>query len=126
MQIEMFKDLLDTTLDPNGKTCVYCNKTKSLKSYPKHIGHKDNLDTRCKTCIKKQSQIRNRLRKTAPPQPNLCECCNKVPKKHFVLDHVHDTEEFRGWLCDHCNLAIGLLGDSIEGVQQAIEYLNDR
>jgi hypothetical protein len=29
----------------------------------------------------------------------------------------------RGWLCDPCNIAIGNLGDTLEGVLKAVEYL---
>jgi hypothetical protein len=33
------------------------------------------------------------------------------------------TEKVRGLLCSECNAGLGLLGDSIEGVQKALEYL---
>ena len=39
------------------------------------------------------------------------------------LDHCHITGKFRGWLCGKCNMGIGALGDSIQGLQRAIEYL---
>ena len=40
-----------------------------------------------------------------------------------VIDHDHETGEVRGVLCNSCNRALGFLGDSIEGVQKALDYL---
>lgn len=107
------------------KTCVYCNQEKPLSSYPKHRGHKDRLDTRCKECISKQAKIRNQIRKTAPPKTEICDLCGKIPKhnKKIVLDHCHETQQFRGWLCDACNVGLGNLGDNLAGLESAVLYL---
>jgi len=47
--------------------------------------------------------------------------------KHAVnqraLDVDHDTGEFRGILCTTCNSGIGKLGDDIESVEKALNYL---
>jgi|688.fasta_scaffold650305_1 hypothetical protein len=104
------------------KVCMYCKKRKNLKSFPKHISHKDNLDSRCRSCIKKHTKIRNKLHKKAPPKPNDCECCHILPKK-WVLDHNHTNNSFRGWLCDRCNTGLGKFDDNIDGIINALEYL---
>jgi len=39
------------------------------------------------------------------------------------MDHDNDAELFRGYLCDLCNIGIGKLGDDIEGVKNAVRYL---
>lgn len=60
------------------------------------------------------------------PCPDHCENCGKPPdegRKYLNLDHDHITGEFRGWLCHSCNVGIGHLGDCVEGLEQAIEYL---
>ena len=113
------------TLDINKqtKTCIYCKEQKELSEFPKHKQNKDGIDNRCKCCIKKQAKIRNKIRKTAPPKSEICECCGQEGKK-IVLDHDHETNKFRGWLCDQCNRAIGQLGDNVEGLQKAINYLS--
>lgn len=49
-----------------------------------------------------------------------CEICGK-PSKHF--DHDHETGRYRGRLCQSCNTGLGKLGDSVEGLQRAIQYL---
>lgn len=104
------------------KQCLYCNEEKHLCEFPKHKHNKDNLDSRCKECIKNQNKLRKKLLKSAPPKPDTCECCGKVPSK-WVLDHDHKTNQFRGWLCDKCNTGIGSLGDNLDGLSRAVLYL---
>ena len=41
----------------------------------------------------------------------------------WCLDHSHDTDKFRGWLCHLCNRAIGFLKDDINNMKRAIKYL---
>lgn len=84
--------------------------------------YKDNLDSRCRHCIKKHAKIRKKLHKNAPPKPELCECCGKVPFK-WCLDHDHQSDKFRGWLCSKCNEGLGKLGDNLAGAINAVNYL---
>lgn len=104
------------------KICSYCGERKNRKSFPKHSMYKDKLDSRCKKCVKKHSKIRGRLHKEAPPKPEVCECCKQIPIK-WVLDHDHGDHSFRGWICDRCNTGIGKLGDNLEGLIKAVNYL---
>ena len=123
MQLDLF-EVSFSIQKGDTKVCVYCKTKKHVSSFPRHIAHKDNLDTRCKTCIRENAFVRRSILKTAPDKPKTCECCLSTPKDNkFVLDHCHKTLKFRGWLCDHCNLALGLLGDDLTGLQKAIEYL---
>jgi hypothetical protein len=65
----------------------------------------------------------NNLPVPTRPRPAACECCGGNGKRALSLDHCHSTGQFRGWLCDNCNLGIGKLGDSVEALQRALEYL---
>jgi hypothetical protein len=57
-------------------------------------------------------------------EPVVCECCGRAPiKERLCLDHDHKTGVFRGWLCKTCNMAIGKLGDDLDGVERARAYL---
>lgn len=47
-----------------------------------------------------------------------------LPNK-LVVDHCHVTGKVRGLLCTKCNKGIGLLGDSIDSLYKALEYLKD-
>jgi len=123
---------VEKALKVKNKKCKICKEVKPLEDFNKHIGHKDNLDTRCRSCVKKQAAVRKRIFAGAPPKSKVCDCCGKPSywghgaPKSLVLDHDHKTEKFRGWLCDHCNVGIGLLGDDIEGLQMAMAYLQNK
>ncbi|NBP03241.1 MAG: hypothetical protein EBU90_24715 [Proteobacteria bacterium] len=78
-----------------------------------------------RSCIKEHASIRRCLHKKAPSKPKLCECCKKTPIK-WCLDHDHETNKFRGWICERCNTGLGKLGDNIEGIVKALNYLLDK
>ena len=61
-------------------------------------------------------------RKTAPrPMPLKCEVCGDVCQ--MCYDHNHKTNEFRGWLCSRCNVALGMAKDDIKILKKLILYL---
>lgn len=39
------------------------------------------------------------------------------------VDHDHDTGKVRGLLCNSCNVSIGRMGESVETLQRAIQYI---
>jgi hypothetical protein len=85
-----------------------------------------NLRTICLTCDTKNRTTINKLKKdpnTPPPGPN-CDCCGlPFGDKKPTLDHNHKTGKFRGWVHNSCNAALGKLGDNVEGLQKALNYL---
>lgn len=75
-------------------------------------------------------RVRNNKRKwnglpaATRPCPVGCEACGRKSKRGALcLDHDHTTGAFRGWLCDRCNRAAGLLGDKTTGVRLLLVYL---
>lgn len=57
----------------------------------------------------------------------LCQICGNPPsgfKKSLALDHSHETNEVRGFLCDSCNTGLGRFKDSPDLLMKAIFYLN--
>lgn len=62
------------------------------------------------------------FRAIAEGQRGMCAVCRRIPKR-LVVDHDHETDVVRGLLCDGCNSALGNFGDTIEGLERAIEYL---
>jgi hypothetical protein len=56
---------------------------------------------------------------------NRCGICGAQPEKgrNLAVDHCHRTNVVRGLLCRPCNMGLGKLGDSIEGLERAIAYL---
>jgi len=59
------------------------------------------------------------------PISERCESCgDKFPStKKACFDHNHSTGEFRGWLCNGCNIALGLLKDDSHRIIGLLEYL---
>jgi len=76
----------------------------------------------------KERQYRG-LPEPTRPRPEVCENCGRPPDGRYHalhLDHCHITGKFRGWLCYRCNVGIGLLGDSVEGLDRARKYLTSK
>jgi len=57
----------------------------------------------------------------AQAQGNKCAICQV--EKPLVIDHDHGTGKVRGLVCTPCNTALGQFGDTVEGLQNAISYL---
>lgn len=41
----------------------------------------------------------------------------------FHVDHCHETGGIRGLLCHKCNMALGIFGDTLQGVMRVVAYL---
>jgi len=124
-----------------GQTCIKCGRSEPevefglrANTYGKFYPY-----SRCKECHaaiqkgrdnatrKKWGKVQNAIRDNKPPEGTPCYCCGK-PMTHkgkyaMHFDHDWDTETFRGWLCKQCNVGIGQLGDTVEGLMQAVRYL---
>ena len=105
--------------------CRVCNQLKHQSDYALHsnidrYGRKF-LKSICRNCSNKDDKIVRELKKENGPAATHCYLCNKECKT--TLDHCHETNVFRGWLCQSCNIGIGKLKDSVEMLERAIKYL---
>jgi len=57
-------------------------------------------------------------------QNNQCLICGQ--SKKLVVDHCHSNGHVRGLLCSNCNSGIGLLGEDVSNLKNAIKYLKER
>lgn len=57
---------------------------------------------------------------SGPIEMKCCEVCSI--EIDLVIDHCHDTGNFRGVLCRQCNAAIGLLKENKENIKKLLEY----
>lgn len=58
-----------------------------------------------------------------------CKICGRNKdefKNNLVADHCHTTGIFRGFICNKCNLLLGLAKDDIETLKKAIKYLENK
>lgn len=100
------------------------NKSFSENSYYKRLGWKKTRERSWKqrgiigmTYDLYEDMLKN--------QDNKCAICklehSNLKKLH--VDHCHKTGKVRGLLCNNCNNGLGKLGDSVENLELAIQYL---
>lgn len=59
-------------------------------------------------------------------QRGVCAACRSAPSRRpLAVDHDHATGAVRGLLCGPCNLALGLLGDSVDRVMLLADYIGE-
>ena len=105
--------------------CKCCgDELEDTNRYACTMGAKVYLSNTCRPCKRTQAVCIYHLRKRhpQPPSGSPCDCCGRIDK--LQLDHAHGgTCAWRGFLCRQCNVGIGHLGDSSEGVAKALAYL---
>jgi hypothetical protein len=103
--------------------CTHCgavdNRTKSRR----------NTCARCHSLKRRYGITFDEYRALLEKQDYRCAICKTEDMKTartewFAVDHCHESGEVRGLLCNNCNRGIGLLQDSVEVLENAINYLN--
>lgn len=139
-QLDLFFDYVkEKIIDKNHKTCSACKETKKIKYFGKREKFGKSLRKECRSCEYEKKKIIKELKvfnpKPTDPYYN-CPCCKKTEeqltkynqfngKTVWVLDHNHDTNEFRGWICNNCNNALGRFQDNTEILKNALKYLEE-
>jgi transcription initiation factor IIE alpha subunit len=106
--------------------CRICGEDKDISQMvinhttPVKVHYKDI----CKKCAGEKSKTVSNLRRANiyPDDSYICPICQKKSNKYY-LDHDWRTQQFRGWLCNACNVALGLFKDNVEYMYNAIRYL---
>lgn len=121
------------------KCCSKCGVSKPLSEYQNNTSGSQPYDRdgnrykrpECKPCQKTANAGKREAEKFAKqagitkPDTTNCELCIKnISKGKIIFDHDHVTNRFRGWLCDPCNRSLGILGDTVESISNAVNYLN--
>jgi hypothetical protein len=114
--------------DATHKTCMRCGFSKPLDQFSPLKNGALGRQTRCKACIRLKglAYTQSRLEaKAGRRRPDICDCCKKpnTAKGALHFDHDHLTGQFRGWLCNHCNAALGHVNDNIVRLEQLIDYV---
>lgn len=120
----------DETLN---RKCSKCDNEYPLteeffqKNQSTNTGGDKYFRPECKNCQKKVINGKKKAFKAAgnpktPPLGTPCDNCGRT-NRQLVFDHDHLTLQHRGWLCDNCNRAIGMLGDTVEDIEKVLKYL---
>jgi hypothetical protein len=118
--------------------CKQCNRDRQKSYYRRHrstIREREKKRKRENRLKARDTHLRymygitlEQFNALAESQQGRCAICRR--KRKLAVDHDHETGAIRGLLCRPCNSGLGLLGDSLDGVRSALEYLqryrNDR
>lgn len=117
------------------KICSLCKHPKSLDEFHPAKGYKHGRRAMCIVCEREYRKHNNRVSlygvskevfaELLAKQQGKCAICSGPPLKgeSLCVDHDHKTGAVRGLLCKGCNVGIGKLGDSVEGLKKALAYL---
>lgn len=136
------------------RTCKKCNKAQPIAEFHRN-GSRFGYRSTCKECRKAEavaymasltteqrwsSYLWHKYRIRAEDyqriydqqRGNCAICGNHYPpyapkqfNKCLYVDHDHNTGLVRGLVCQQCNIGIGLLGDSLESLLRAVNYLSN-
>jgi hypothetical protein len=142
-----------TNIPEGTTVCSVCRQRKDnlefswYTSRPQMRGPNKTSRTRpnshCRDCrkflAKQLKKAKDWAIKNGFPRPEYgepCQCCGKpvykclddipdgvIGRWSWQCDHDHETGKFRGWVCKSCNTGFGGLGDNIESLSNALEYL---
>jgi hypothetical protein len=143
------------TVEKDGKrTCTKCKEELPLERFGKMVNGRYRK-SECRKCeakrtadrwanVDKQTQKsinqRNkrlytyglspgRYEEILIEQGHRCAICQRIEPggvgNVFHVDHCHKTQIVRGLLCSSCNIGLGNLGDNVETMLRAIEYLRN-
>lgn len=123
------------------RECNACSKVLPLDAFNYNNSGTDRYNKRgnrlrrwdCIDCSRRSGRGKTRALAHArqygiskfAPKGTRCGICKKLPRsgRRLVFDHDHNTHRFRGYLCDPCNRGLGQLGDTKEGLLNALRYL---
>jgi hypothetical protein len=132
------------TLDPyvkiravsDTKLCTMCNQVLKNDSFYKR--NQNSLRAWCKVCVRSYSRkqhLANKYNLTVEEYEDLlelqnyvCAICGKEnvyadQDRRLAVDHDHMTGQVRGLLCQTDNRMLGLAGDSVDILKNALAYL---
>ena len=79
----------------------------------------NGLEEKKRKRLRKESQ---RIKAAGRVKSNACELCWTTGTR-IVFDHCHASGNFRGWLCEKCNFALGLAKDDPALLRRMADYL---
>jgi hypothetical protein len=97
------------------------------------IGRRRAYATRWRNVLKIKELEWEHLNALLEGQDNECAICgceiefaNGHGGRNAHLDHCHDRNVIRGWLCNNCNSGLGNFKDRPDLIRKALTYLAER
>lgn len=119
------------TKDGKSYRCKECDN-KARQKWTRDNRERSSLSSRSRNLKYKYGITLDDYQKLLSKQEGKCGCCGVAENTanfgvnvslSFAVDHCHETGKVRGLLCNQCNRAVGMLGDTPEGVEKALNYL---
>jgi len=133
-------ELKYTELEITHKFCTLCKTDKPFDDFIKNIRYKDGYYKHCKKChyevYGRDSHYKRNYGVTqheynllVAKQNNKCKVCESDAGEgqftRLVVDHCHKSNEFRGLICQGCNMALGNAKDNPETLRKLADYLDE-
>jgi len=118
--------LKEVDLKKNRKICKDCFNEQNLRNYyKKHKGTDITYSRMKEHRIKAYFGISLEEYNTLAEKTTDCNICQTPFSSSFdkQLDHCHESNIIRGFLCHKCNKALGLFKDDPLILEQALKYL---
>ena len=105
--------------------CYACNTDKDLSEFNKNARVKNGLARECRDCkrvFRQKFQYKlNSEQEKKFRNAKTCEICG-IECKPYV-DHDHASGKVRGFICQHCNTALGMAKEDVSILEKMINYL---
>ena len=121
-----------------GKVCISCNEFKTYDMYTPRTRNKEGqpveLRNDCKSCMSSKRKTVSNLKKyNKIPDDHTCPICERKSKDFmhryggspFCLDHDHESLQFRGFVCQDCNVGLARFNEDPFTMARAIKYINE-
>ena len=131
------------------KLCTRCNTGKNVSEFHANKNNPDGFQKQCKVCRQRaynnltpeQKKERNLIQHynmtwleyltKYTAQEGKCGCCSRPiallsTTKNRIgahVDHNHETNVNRDLLCHQCNIAVGMIKESVETAEALVLYL---
>ncbi|MCX4401548.1 endonuclease VII domain-containing protein [Streptomyces sp. NBC_01764] len=121
--------LSDVDESARSATCSVCGPTSIRRRTTKTKHPAVEVRWRCRTAERARDWARQygldvaTVLEMLEGQERGCAICGRDVAERFYIDHCHASGAVRGILCSNCNTALGLLGDDVERMEAAIQYL---
>lgn len=109
------------------RICCTCKENLPAKDFPRSVGLPGERGYQCKICaliaVKKLTFTRKQYLQLLEAQDYQCKICSVQFGPDVKPELDHKGKVVRGFLCHHCNMALGAVRDSVEILTRAKPYL---